>query len=577
MKLLLNCIFVLFLTVGFAQNTITVNIYCNAKNCHDIIITETPAKFNSLNEAEVFLNNLSKELQKKGYLAAAFDSVVQKENTMNAWFNPGPLFKISAIQFEHIDEEALKYAGFHKYNQKANIFKTDELQKIMFGIVSYYENNGYPFASVFFNNLELNNDSISATLACEKGALIKIDSIVNNGNLDISAEVLYDLLQISPGDVYNEKAIVSISEKIKKHRFIREKAAPKIIFRENSAVIYVNLDMRPVNTFDGIIGFMPDYRDEGKLFLTGELMLSVTNALSLAETIKLKWRQPEKNSQDLRASLNLPFLIYIPLGFSWNLFLIKKDTSSVNVDNKFAFHYNKMQNAIISTYMQIFSSSLISTKQFQQITSLPPVNDMKISSLGIAVEIEKLDNRYNPLKGFAIITDVAAGKKTILKNAGLNPDLYENINLNSVTYKAQTDIMLFVPLKGKSTMHVRQFSGILFSEEIFLNEMFQLGGLSSIRGFDENLFYASFYAAQTIEYRYLFDENSRFVLFADYAYMERNSTENFLIQRPLGIGAGVSLETNSGIFSLYYGVGKLNNAPFDFKSSKIHFGYMVVF
>jgi hypothetical protein len=45
----------------------------------------------------------------------------------------------------------------------------------------------------------------------------------------------------------------------------------------------------------------------------------------------------------------------------------------------------------------------------------------------------------------------------------------------------------------------------------------------------------------------------------------------------LGFGAGLTFETKAGIFGLSYAVGKQNSNPLDFRSSKIHFGYVNIF
>ena len=50
-----------------------------------------------------------------------------------------------------------------------------------------------------------------------------------------------------------------------------------------------------------------------------------------------------------------------------------------------------------------------------------------------------------------------------------------------------------------------------------------------------------------------------------------------LIDRPFGVGAGISFDTRAGIFSLNYAIGKQFNNPIDFKTAKIHFGFVSVF
>ena len=47
----------------------------------------------------------------------------------------------------------------------------------------------------------------------------------------------------------------------------------------------------------------------------------------------------------------------------------------------------------------------------------------------------------------------------------------------------------------------------LQSENMFKNELFRIGGLKTLRGFDEESITASFYNIATLEWRFLFEQN----------------------------------------------------------------------
>jgi hemolysin activation/secretion protein len=102
-----------------------------------------------------------------------------------------------------------------------------------------------------------------------------------------------------------------------------------------------------------------------------------------------------------------------------------------------------------------------------------------------------------------------------------------------------------------------------------------VGGYRLLRGFDEESIYTNRYAVGTIEYRYLVGLNSNFFVFSDLGY----STNNIIHQSNnyLGLGAGLSFETKSGIFNVCYALGKRNDLQFDLRQSKIHFGYVSIF
>lgn len=571
-------LFLIFLAFQVsAQFQIQTQVLCEDTVRKEMNISSDILIFSSVTEANTFLEQILKDAMSQGYIAACYDSLSRSDSLITANFNRGPLITFASVQFRNFSPESLKKAGINPDNQKHSLLNAAGIQKIMENTVIYYENNGYPFVRVSIDSIFYRNDTVWTILNCTQGPAINIDTIINNGNLDVHPEVLFALVNIFPGDPYNESATKSIGKRIRNQRFITETSPVSVSFKENGAIVYLNLDKKPVNTFDGIVGFMPDYMEEGKLFLTGELMLSVTNALNLTEHIYLKWRQPSKQSQDLKSGISFPWLIYIPLGFSWDFLLLKRDTTYVNVENKFTLFYSANLNSRTGAYLHYMNSNLLSVSSFQQLNTLPPVHDMNIISVGIRSDYSKLDNLTNPSKGFELHFDISAGKKTILKNPALNETLYEGLQSNDIRIQIENDMALHIPIQQRSSIYLRNYTGFKSAKQLFINELFTIGGLQNLRGFDENRFYASLFGLQTIEYRYRFDVQSRLIVFSDFAYIEKQIVTEKDIQRPMGFGAGISFDTNQGIFSLFYAVGKTHQQPLSIKSSKIHLGYVIIF
>ena len=73
--------------------------------------------------------------------------------------------------------------------------------------------------------------------------------------------------------------------------------------------------------------------------------------------------------------------------------------------------------------------------------------------------------------------------------------------------------------------------GSLNSPQLFTNELYRIGGFKSIRGIDEQSIYASTFGIATFEYRFLFEQNSAFLLFADGGWYQ-NASYNFNLSNP---------------------------------------------
>jgi hemolysin activation/secretion protein len=112
---------------------------------------------------------------------------------------------------------------------------------------------------------------------------------------------------------------------------------------------------------------------------------------------------------------------------------------------------------------------------------------------------------------------------------------------------------------------------------VFANIIFNYIPIKTLRGFDEESFYASEYAIATVEYRYLIGSASYLFSFIDAAHLGRKSVQGNMQGKYAGVGVGLALETKSGLFSLAYAAGKNKDLPVNFRESKIHFGFVSLF
>jgi len=101
--------------------------------------------------------------------------------------------------------------------------------------------------------------------------------------------------------------------------------------------------------------------------------------------------------------------------------------------------------------------------------------------------------------------------------------------------------------------------------------------LNSLRGFNENTFYASNYLIGTIEIQAYFNQDSRIFAFMDYGYLQYSLSNTDFSDQPFGTGIGIAVESGSGLFSFVYAVGKSEEQPLSLRYSKIHFGYKAIF
>ena len=523
------------------------------------------------------LQDIISGLIEEGHLAAGYDSITTDSVHHTAWLYIGPQFFIANLRPGNTDPVVLSQAGFKTRYFSGVPLNPSGLLELYREILKYYEDNGYPFASVKLDSIIIHHDTLDAALVTQRGPLINYDSITVKGSTRIRRAYLQNFLEIKPGQLYNESRVVKISGRLREVPFIKEIKPFEIGFTKEKARVILYLEKKKASQFDGIIGVAPNSATDGKLLLTGDLNLSLVNAINRGEAFEFRWHKNEPLTQELEIRFNYPFLFNTPFGLDYQFDLLKRDTTFLTLRNHIGLEYLFRSDHILKAYIEFMNSSLLGTQGLESTTDPPSYADISISSYGLEYFLSLLDYRYNPRKGIMIRGNASFGNKTIRKNPSVNPELYDSIDLRNNIYKSLLDISLHVPLLRRATLLFRTQNGYLYNDHLFENELFRIGGLRSLRGFDEQSIYASSYSIMTAEFRYLFEQNSYFSFFWNGAWYERNTTTEYISDAPWGFGAGLSFQTGAGVFSVFYALGKQFDNPFDLKSAKVHFGYSSLF
>lgn len=532
--------------------------------------------FTTVTERDKELRNVLFTCFDKAYLTASYDSLITDSLALKAYLSFGSQYKWALLKNGNVDEGVLSEIGYREklYNDQPIYYKG--VKRLQEKIITYYENNGYPFASVMLDSIVISEGTIKAQLKLSKNSEEKIDSIIIRGTAKISPIYLYNYLGIKPGNLYNESKLKKVNARIAEIPFIRSSKPANILFTNKFNKLILNLEKKQASQFNGIIGILPD-NNTGKIMFTGDVSLKLQNGLGRGELIDLNWRRLQTQTQDLKLRLVYPFVLRSPFGVDYNFKLYKKDTTFLDINQNIGLQYIFTGGNYFKIFYNNKTSTLLSTKGLEYSTTLPPNADIQNNMYGIGLKYEKLDYRLNPRKGFSFLGNASAGTKNIKINRKLNPVVYEKLKLNTTQYNADIEASVFIPVMNRTTIKAGVQAAFLYGETIFQNELFRIGGLKTLRGFDEESIYASAFSIFTLEYRYILEQNSYLYVFGDAAYYEKNSVGNIVHDTPIGFGAGISFETKAGIFSINYALGKQFDNPIQLRSGKIHFGIVNYF
>ena len=213
----------------------------------------------------------------------------------------------------------------------------------------------------------------------------------------------------------------------------------------------------------------------------------------------------------------------------------------------------------------------------EYLSELPTDIDYNTHIYGLEMVFSKLDYLFNPRKGYAFSVTASVGQRNIIKNNNIADSLYNNIALSSLQLQFSGKFDIYFPIKKRWVWYLGAKAGHIQANQLFENEIFRLGGLKTLRGFDHQSIFASTYGIINNELRFIFGKKSYLQVFFDVAWYESKLNNTYHSDIPFGFGAGISFDTRAGIFAFNYALGKQLNNPIKFNSGKITFGYTALF
>ena len=518
---------------------------------------------------------LVEALHKKGYLKARTDSHLVQNNTHKVYIHPGPRFYWMLRRGNLSREVMAELRIGDLFN--GNPLPFGDLDRIQQRVVEWYENHGYPFASVRADSIQIKEDRLSAALNVNTGAYIVFDSLRVKGDVAVSRGFLANHTGIRKGEPYSEKKAANLALRLEDLAFARLSQEPMVQFTEQDARVEVGLERRSANRFDGIAGLGSSPVDPEKLQVTGQLNLHLLNVLERGETFDMRWKGLGQGTQRLELFAEYPYLLTTPLSAGFKFSLHKQDTSWISLRRKPSFSYQTFRNTALRVFADIRSTELLNTSRFENATTLPAQIDSRTGFYGLEVSSRSAGFFAGFRDGYRAEISFAAGNRRIRQNQDLPPELYEGVEERQTQYTGTFSGIYRYPTGRRSSMVFGAETAGLWGKQLFETELFRIGGFNDLKGFDEASILSSFYGIFSAEWRYFTGEQSFFSLFFNAAYFEQRLKDSYQNGWPWGTGAGISLETAPGILSVFYALGKEPGIPLQFRNAKVHIGFISLF
>ena len=570
------------------QNECALNIQ-QIDSTTSINTLQLQTTFTSKTKCIEYVHKLSQLLMTKGYISASVDSVWEDSSSVSILLFIGKKYKWDSLHVDEKDWLLLNNLGYSKTSFNNKPFDQQKVNVVYNQLLDYFSNSGYPFAKIFLDSVQMNDNSISATLKIERGELYHVDTINIYGNVKLTKNFVTHYLGIDEKSVYQQSKIDKINGRFAELMFVQQSQPYSLRMLNTGAELNFYLQSKASNQINALIGFLPaNQQNGGKLLVTGEAQLNLHNPFGNGETLAVDWQQLQPKSPRLDLLFERPYLFHSSLGFKTNFELYKRDSFFLNIHFQAGVFYNISTKQSVSVFVQLNKSNVLSVDTTLVILTrqLPDVIDYTETSLVFAYSFNNTNYRFNPRKGNELTFTTSFGKKYIhennsilaIKDTSFNyKTLYDTVQQNGYTFRSTLSAAHYFPLGKQATFKTAFNGGWFQSPNYFQNELFQIGGFRLLRGFDEESIYTNLYAVGTFEYRYLIGQNSWYFVFTDAGYAAYQSSTTNFHHTYLGIGTGLAFETKTGIFNISYAVGKRNDLNFDLRQSKIHIGFVSLF
>lgn len=524
---------------------------------------------------------LADSLQREGFLAASIDSLWRSgDSTWTARLTLGVRYTWGNFDVSRIPDSYLRESRFrrsHWQHQPVTSYRLRDWQQRLTAVAAQ---QGYPFARTGLDSLRSGDGRLDAHAWLDSGPRILFDTLNQEGALRIPFVYLQRVTGIIPGQVYDQRLILRLKERLRGLPFAVLTRDPEVDFIGTQASVRLTLAPRQASRMDFVIGVLPSVLNTGKLQFSATFFGDLLNQFGAGERMTLRFEQLRPLTQRLELQVSRPALWHTPLGVDVRSNLYKRDSAALDADLHIGVSWLSEGADYLRLFWSVRSSRILSwpSSVFAGSPALPNTLDYNARSLGMEFRRQQLDYAFNPRRGWQVQVALSAGGRQVLRNPQVTERgwgfLYDSLDTGGTLLRLETRIGVFIPLWKRSTLYATLHSkGLYSARKILDNEHYYLGGSQTLRGFEEDYFSATRFMLGTLEYRFLIGENAWLYTFVDAARLVSAGK----IRYPLGTGAGLTLETRAGIIGLSMGYGIQAGLPTNIYSPKVHIGYVSLF
>ena len=498
-------------------------------------------------------NNFSQNLYKIGYLEnELLETKKTNDSSFTFKYKLGNLTRTIQIKLDSLSNDVKEILNL-KANETILLSNTENYINEKLNIL---EKKGFAQSKIKLDNFNKTGNLLQADLIIELNQVRKINNLVFQGYSQFPVGIKKVFLRKYKSKPFNKDMIKKIHSDFNSLPFVSQIKYPEVLLTVDSTKVYLYLEKRKNNAFDGFLGF-GNKEETQKLQFNGYLDLNLYNNLNSGERFNLYWKNDGNKQSTFNVNIDLAYVFKSPIALKSNLKIFKQDTifqnSSFDFDLGYMINYNT----------KVFIGYKDNVSEAIQKNPSAFLKDLKSTFTTTTFEHKKIDfdDSLFPDK-FSVFTKFGIGNRTA-----------SSIKTNQ--FFAQFQLQYLLELNKKNYIHLKNDTYFLQSNNYFTNELYRFGGIQSIRGFNENSLQSNVFSGIFAEYRYVASPNLYFYSITDFGYFQDKA--NNAKDQLYGLGFGFGLLSNGGLFNLVYANGNTGNQNIKLSNSIVQISFKTYF
>jgi len=352
-----------------------------------------------------------------------------------------------------------------------SIYKRESIREDLTFLTDLYGNGGYAFADIYPKVKKENETSkVHITYHVEQGNQVSFDRIIITGNTKTRDKVIRRRLRVFEQELYSGVGIKHSINQLKRLDFFEDvQIDTQKGLRPNTMDLKVTVKEKPT----GMFSFGGGYSSVDNAFIVGSI--SQRNLFGRGQILEAKGQIGGSTNQ-FNISFTEPWLFDMPLSFGIDLFNWTREYDEYDKDSKgggirLGYPIFRNTRGYISYRYDRAEIYNIEFDAPSTIVALEGVNET--SSSTVSIHYDTTDHPFNPTRGMdhSFSVEYAGGI------------LGGDIGFNKYRLKMSKYFPLFwhtVGLLHAEGGYVKEHSGEVIPDY----ELFHLGGINSLRGFE---------------------------------------------------------------------------------------------